>query len=137
MNLDDLDHASINVNSSGNGSVSRNSEVVIISHALVPWTTSINRPTAGGPDGENFISKHGPSSSSQAKVAFGGKMFNQVDKVWIDQEYTSNSNLPVVRVKVKSPEGQQLMASDPKLKQFFSMHKQIVVVYEGKVYMTY
>ncbi len=135
-NLGDLDQASINVPSGGNGFVSRNSEIVIISHPLVPWTTAVNRPPVA-PGTEELISKRSPYNQSQTKVAFAGKLFNQVDKVWIDQEFAASSNLPIVKVKVKSPEGKELLAANPGLKPFFSMHRQIVVVYEGKVYMTY
>ena len=135
MSLSDLDQASVNVAGSGNGFVRRDSEVVIMSRPLVPWTTSLSGKPIG-PRPEELISKRSPYNT-QTRVAFAGKLFNQVDKVWIDQEFTASANLPVVKVKVKSQQGQEVLAANPGLKPFFSMHKQIVVVYEGKVYMTY
>ena len=135
MSLSDLDQAAINVPAGGNGFVRRDSEIVIMSRPLVPWTTSVNHPPNSS-GAENSISKRSPYSN-QARGSFAGKLFNQVDKVWIDQEFTASPNLPVVKVKVKSPEGQQLLATNPGLKPFFTMHRQIVVVFEGKVYMTY
>src|SRR6185369_12656336 len=93
-NLGDLGQPSINIPPSGGGFVGRDSEIVIISHPLVPWTTSINRlPDAPGTEG--LISRRSPYSYNQTKVAFAGKLFNQVDKVWIDQDFAASSNLPV------------------------------------------
>jgi hypothetical protein len=133
-NLRDMDQASINIPTSSTDFVGHDSEVVIISHPLVPWTTSTSsRP--GLPVNESFVSKNSPYY--EAMIAFSGKLFNQVDKVWVDQEFTTGSNMPVVKVKVKSQQAQDLISANPGLKPFLSMHKQMVVVFEGKVYMTY
>ena len=40
QDLSDLEQASINIPTSGSGFVRRDSEVVIITHPLVPWTAA-------------------------------------------------------------------------------------------------
>lgn len=114
------------------------SEVVIVSHSQLPASMMMGR-SSGREEVEQQFDQYrsGNSQSNNNTIAYGGKWFTQVDKVWIDKDFTANADMPVIKVKMKSPEGQELLAKNPGLRPFLQLRKQVLVVYEGKVYLTY
>lgn len=52
---------------------------------------------------------------------------------WIDEEYTSESKLPLKRLTRGSQEYQQTLIENPSLEQFFQLN-QVIVVWKGVVY---
>jgi len=135
--LESIDRASIiipqSVPDEGN-----HSEVVIVTHSQLPASMLSGRTTANEINQQFSQFRSGNNNQANTNTfVFGGKWFTQVDKVWIDRDFAANSDMPVIKVKVKSPEGRELLSSNPGLRPFLQLRRQILVVYEGKVYITY
>ena len=130
-----LDQPSINVPGSGNTSVGQSSEITIITRPQVP-AVMFNGHPIGKDSAEDSIGLRS-SRYQDSTLAVGGKWFKMVNKIWIDQDFTANSDLPIVKVKMKSAEGQDLITKNPGLRPFLQLRRQVIVVYEGKVYVTY
>ena len=62
-----------------------------------------------------------------------GKTFRQENGVWIDDDFSSSSSLPVVRLTRDSEAYQQTLKDNPGLKPYFDL-KPVLVVWQGKVY---
>lgn len=63
----------------------------------------------------------------------GGKTFRQENGVWVDSDYQSSSNLPIIRLPRDSAEYKQTLKDIPSLKPYFEL-KPVIVVWQGKVY---
>jgi len=61
-----------------------------------------------------------------------GKTFYLRDGVWTDAEF--KANLPIIPLKFASEEYFTLVSAEPKLADFFSLGRRLVVVWKGKVY---
>jgi Ca-activated chloride channel homolog len=64
----------------------------------------------------------------------GGKSFILKQDVWTDTEYKPESTLPRVRVKFGSDDFFELISNEPGLAEFFSLGKQVIVVFKDKIY---
>ena len=64
----------------------------------------------------------------------GEKTFQLKNEVWIDTEFKETSTLPKVELQFGSDEFFNLIAKEPKLADFFSLGKKVIVVYRGKIY---
>ena len=64
----------------------------------------------------------------------GEKTFQLKEEEWIDTQLKESSTLPKIEVQFASEEFFNLIAKEPKLADFFSLGKKVVVVFKGKVY---
>jgi Ca-activated chloride channel family protein len=64
----------------------------------------------------------------------GGKTFQLKNEEWIDTEFKDTLTLPKVELQFGSDEFFTLITKEPKLADFFSLGKKVVVVYKGKIY---
>ena len=62
------------------------------------------------------------------------KSFINVNDIWTDAEYSSDSSTPVVTVKFATNEYFDLVRSEPELAPYLSLGQQVVVLWKGKVY---
>jgi len=53
---------------------------------------------------------------------------------WIDTEFKDSSTMPKVQMQFGSDEFFNLIAREPKLAEFFSLGKNVTVVFKGKIY---
>ncbi|MBI3650004.1 MAG: VWA domain-containing protein [Acidobacteria bacterium] len=66
--------------------------------------------------------------------AVGDKTFQLKNEVWRDTEFKETLTLPKVELQFGSDEFFNLIVKEPKLAEYFSLGKKVVVVYKGKVY---
>jgi Ca-activated chloride channel family protein len=64
----------------------------------------------------------------------GEKTFQLKNDVWMDTEFKETSTLPKIELQFGTEEFFNLIAKEPKLADFFSLGKKVVVVYKGKIY---
>jgi Ca-activated chloride channel homolog len=64
----------------------------------------------------------------------GDKTFQLKGEEWVDTQLKDSSTLPRIEVRFASEEFFNLIAKEPKLADFFSLGKKVVVVFRGKVY---
>jgi Ca-activated chloride channel homolog len=64
----------------------------------------------------------------------GDKTFQLKNEEWIDTEFKETLGLPKVELQFGSDEFFTLINREPKLAEFFSLGKKVVVVYKGKIY---
>jgi uncharacterized protein YegL len=64
----------------------------------------------------------------------GEKTFQLKEEVWIDTEFKETLTLPKVEMQFGSDEFFNLIAKEPKLADYFSLGKKVIVIYKGKVY---
>lgn len=64
----------------------------------------------------------------------GDKTFQLKGEEWVDTRLRESSTLPKIEVQFASEEFFNLIAKEPKLADFFSLGKKVVVVFKGKVY---
>ena len=63
----------------------------------------------------------------------GDKTFQLKGEEWVDTELKGSSTLPKIEVQFGSEEFFNLIAKEPKLADYFSLGKKVVVVFKGKV----
>ncbi|MFN0086745.1 MAG: trypsin, partial [Blastocatellia bacterium] len=63
-----------------------------------------------------------------------GKTFYLRGAVWTDSEFHAEAGLPVVKVKFGGAEYFDLVSRESKLADWFALGKQVIVVWNGKVY---
>ena len=64
----------------------------------------------------------------------GDKTFQLKGEEWVDTQFRESSTLPQIEVQFGSEEFFNLIAKEPKLADFFSLGRKVVVVFKGKVY---
>jgi Ca-activated chloride channel homolog len=64
----------------------------------------------------------------------GDKTFQLKNDVWSDTQFKETLTLPKVELQFGSDEFFNLITKEPKLAEYFSMGKKVVVVYKGKIY---
>jgi len=75
-----------------------------------------------------------PESYFTSVRTVGDKTFQLKGEEWIDTEFKDSSALPGVEVQFGSDEFFNLIATEPKLAEFFSLGKKVTVVFKGKIY---
>lgn len=66
--------------------------------------------------------------------AAAGRTFYLRGEIWTDSEFRAEARLPVVKLKFGSAEYFDLLSREPKLADCFALGKQVIVVWNGKVY---
>jgi len=64
-----------------------------------------------------------------------GRTFYFKRGVWIDAVYADDSHLPVIKLKHNSEEYKRILKENPRLKPFFKLGKNVIVVFEKKIYI--
>ncbi len=64
----------------------------------------------------------------------GDKTFQLKNDVWSDTQFKETLTLPNVELQFGSDEFFSLLTKEPKLAEYFSLGKKVVVVYKGKIY---
>ncbi|MEK6324175.1 MAG: VIT domain-containing protein [Acidobacteriota bacterium] len=75
-----------------------------------------------------------PESYLTSIRTVGDKTFQLKGEEWVDTQLKESSTLPKIEVQFASEEFFNLIAKEPKLAEFFSLGKKVVVVFKGKVY---
>jgi Ca-activated chloride channel homolog len=75
-----------------------------------------------------------PESYLTSVRTIGDKTFQLKGEEWVDTQFQESSTLPKIEVQFGSEEFFKLIAKEPKLADFFSLGKKVVVVYKGKLY---
>jgi Ca-activated chloride channel homolog len=75
-----------------------------------------------------------PESYLTSIRTVGDKTFQLKGEEWVDTQLQESSTLPKVEVQFGSEEFFNLITKEPKLADFFSLGKRVVVVFKGKVY---
>ena len=75
-----------------------------------------------------------PESYLTSVRTIGDKTFQLKGEEWIDTQFQESSTLPKIEVQFGSEEFFKLIAKEPKLADFFSLGKKVLVVYKGKLY---
>jgi hypothetical protein len=90
------------------------------------------------PDKTDVRTKEADTNESpdQRKPLFkrlNGHTFHYDHGFWIDEDYKSDTKLPIIRLARGSKDYQQALIENPTLEQFFQLG-QVIVVWKGKVY---
>ena len=75
-----------------------------------------------------------PESYLTSIRTVGDKTFQLKGEEWVDTQLKESSTLPKIEVQFASEEFFNLIAKEPKLADFFSLGKKVVVVFKGKIY---
>jgi Ca-activated chloride channel family protein len=75
-----------------------------------------------------------PESYLAGVRTIGDKTFRLKGEEWVDTQFESKTALPEIEVQFGSEEFFRLITKEPKLADFFSLGKKVLVVYKGKVY---
>lgn len=75
-----------------------------------------------------------PESYLTSIRTVGDKTFLMKGEEWVDTQLKEPSTMPKIEVQFGSEEFFNLIAREPKLADFFSLGKKVVVVFKGKVY---
>jgi Ca-activated chloride channel family protein len=75
-----------------------------------------------------------PESYLNSIRTVGDKTFQLKGEEWVDTQFKESSTLPKIEVQFGSDEFFNLIAREPKLADYFSLGKKVVVLFKGKVY---
>ena len=75
-----------------------------------------------------------PESYLNSIRTVADKTFQLKGEEWVDTQLKESSTLPKIEVQFGSDEFFNLIAREPKLADYFSLGKKVVVVFKGKVY---
>lgn len=67
----------------------------------------------------------------------GTKNFVQLSNVWTDTDYETNKSLPAVRIQFASDEYFDLVSKESGLARYFALGEEVVVVWNGRVYIVH
>lgn len=77
--------------------------------------------------------KEAQAQTKPLMTRLNGHVFHFDHGFWIDDEYNSETKLPIKRLVRGSQEYQQILIQNPSLEQFFQLG-QVIVVWKGVVY---